>query len=118
MGLLEFIFAKQIAGLFTSDPEVIKYSCIVLRGFAILEPFMGIERVCASVLRTAGDLMYVIVTSALALWLFRIATVIVISKLLVLTLYLVMFGAILDYAVRAFMYLIRLKTKDWKAMKV
>ncbi len=118
LGLLEFIFARQVAYLFSSDPEVIEYSCIVIRGFALLEPFMGIERVSASVLRTAGDLIYVIVTSVVALWLFRIVTVIIISKIFSLTLEIVMLGAFLDYAIRAGMYIVRMRTGKWKTLKV
>lgn len=116
--ILEFVLAGPIASLYSTDPEVIRASVIVTRGFAIVEPLLGIERVSASVMRCAGDIRYVIITAVIALWTFRVATAYILNTIIHMGLYGIMVGIFLDFCVRGIMYTFRMKKGKWKYMKV
>jgi putative MATE family efflux protein len=116
--VLEFVFAVPISRIYTNDPEVIRASVIVTRGFAIIEPLLAIERVSASVMRSAGDIKYVIITAVIALWTFRVATASALDKFLHIGLYGVMIGIFFDFCVRGLMYIFRMKAGRWKYLKV
>lgn len=115
---IEIIFAVPISKLYSLDPEVIRASVIVTIGFALIEPLLAIERVSASVMRCAGDIKYVIVTSIVALWTFRVGISVLLVKLFHLGLHGVMIGIFLDFCIRGFMYVIRMKAGNWKYLKV
>jgi putative MATE family efflux protein len=116
--IIEIIFAVPISKLYSSDPGVIRASVIVTIGFALIEPLLAIERVSASVMRCAGDIRYVIITSIIALWTFRVGTSLVLDKFLHLQLYGIMIGIFLDFCVRGGMYVFRMKDGKWKYLKV
>lgn len=116
--VLEIVFAVPISKLYSNDPEVIRASVIVTRGFAIIEPLLAIERVSSSVMRSAGDIKYVIITAVIALWTFRVATASILDKFLHLGLYGVMIGIFFDFCVRGLMYVFRMKAGRWKYLKV
>lgn len=117
-GLLEFILAEPLARLYSTDPDVIRVSMIVVRGFALIEPFMGIEKVSAAAMRAAGDIKYVLVTAVVALWSFRILIALILTKFTNLGIYGIMVGIFLDFSVRAIMYIVRMKKGKWKYMRV
>lgn len=116
--VLEFVFAKQLASLYSSDPEVIAASMIVIRGFALIEPFMGIEKVSAAVMRCAGDIRYVIFTAVAALWSLRVTTASILNSTFHIGLYGIMIGIFLDFSLRAILYNIRMKKGKWKYLKI
>ncbi|MBV7276920.1 hypothetical protein JMF89_14375 [Clostridiaceae bacterium UIB06] len=116
--VLEIAFAVPLSKLYSSDYQVIRASVIVTIGFALIEPLLAIERVSASVMRCAGDIRYVIVTSIIALWTFRVAASFVLVKFFHIGLYGVMVGIFLDFCVRGFMYVIRMKDGKWKYLRV
>lgn len=116
--VIEIVFAVPISKLYSVDAEVIRASVIVTIGFALIEPLLAIERVSASVMRCAGDIKYVIVTSILALWTFRVGISVLLVKFLHLGLHGVMIGIFLDFCVRGFMYVIRMRVGNWKYLKV
>lgn len=117
-GILLFTFAEPLASLYSSDPEVIKASTIVVRGFALIEPFMGLEKVGAAVMRSAGDMRYVILTGVVALWSLRIVVAYLLTHFLGLGLYGVMVGIFLDFSTRALMYMVRMRSGKWKYLKI
>lgn len=116
--ILEIAFAVPLSKLYSSDYQVIRASVIVTIGFALIEPLLAIERVSASVMRCAGDIRYVIVTSIIALWTFRVAASFILVKFFHIGLYGVMVGIFLDFCVRGFMYVIRMKDGKWKYLRV
>jgi putative MATE family efflux protein len=117
-GLFMFIFAEPLVSMYTNDPELIRSSVLVVRGFAIIEPFMGIEKVCAAAIRSAGDIRYVLITAVVALWTFRVGTAYLLNHFFGLGLYGVIIGIFLDFCVRAVMYTYRLKAGKWKYLKI
>jgi putative MATE family efflux protein len=116
--ILEIIFAAPASRIYSTDSQVIRASVIVTIGFALIEPLLAIERVSASVMRSAGDIRYVIMTSIVALWTFRVVTAFTLVKFIHIGLYGVMIGIFLDFCVRGIMYIIRMRDGKWKYLNV
>ena len=72
-GTLLFLFAPAMAGLFSSDSEVIRLAGIVLRMVALSEPFYGISIVTEGMLQGAGQTKVPFVFNVLCMWGIRIA---------------------------------------------
>ncbi len=68
-GLLYFIFARPVMGIFTSDPAVVDAGVRALRALSVGLPFWAIWSVCGGALRGSGDTRTPMVMSALAVWL-------------------------------------------------
>jgi len=113
-----FAFARPLASIFTTDPEVIRLSAAVISIFACIDPFLGVMNVSAAVLRGAGDVMYVTVTAFVGLWVFRIAASLILVRGAGMGIYGVMVGTAMDFLVRAAMYSLRVRAGRWKQRKV
>jgi putative MATE family efflux protein len=118
LGALMFIFARPLAILYTNDVQVVELSVSVIRIFAVTEPLIGILSVCAGVLRAAGDLIFVMISSIIGLWSLRVLVSLVLHRFFGLGIYGVMTGICLDFGVRAVMYSYRMKIGKWKTLKV
>lgn len=118
IGVLTFIFARPLASMYNSDPEVIGLSIAIIRIFGVMEPFLGIMNVSAGILRAAGDIMYVMATAIVGLWLFRITIALILQRFFGLGIYGVMIGVCIDFCVRAAMYGFRVRAGNWKTLKV
>ena len=118
LGILAAIFARPLAGLYTTDPQVLATGIMLIRFFAFAEPLLGVMNISAAVLRAGGDIMYVTLTALIGLWLFRIG----ISSLLVFGfgfgLYGIMIGTALDFVSRATLYYLRVRKGSWKERRV
>ncbi len=118
LGILMFIFAPQMAKLYTHDPLVIKEAVGIVRTFAVLEPLMGVLNICSATLKTAGDIKYVMVTSLIGLWILRVLPSYTFDRLFSWGLVAVMIGIMLDFTARSMMYLVRMNKGKWKYLKV
>lgn len=118
IGVLTFIFARPLACLYSTDPEVIELGVFVIKVFAVLEPFMAIMNVSSAVLRAAGDIMYVMMTSIIGLWSFRIMAAYFLNYFFGLGIHGVMIGTGADFIVRCILYFIRIRAKKWLYLKV
>jgi putative MATE family efflux protein len=118
IGVLMFVFARQLAMLYTNDEQVIKTSIVVIRIFVVLEPCFAIMNVCSGVLRAAGDIIFTTVTAVIGLWTFRILLAYLLVRFYNMGLYGVMIGIFLDSTLRAVMYGVRVKKGKWKYLKV
>ncbi|NLN17652.1 MAG: MATE family efflux transporter [Firmicutes bacterium] len=67
MGLLFLLFPRALVSIFTTDPEVIDHSTVVIRIVAISQPFMAFQRVLSGALRGAGDTRSVMIISLLGI---------------------------------------------------
>lgn len=80
-GALLFFFARQMAGLFTRDAQVILLSATVLRMVSLSEPFYGISIVTEGMLLGAGKTTAPFVFSVCSMWLVRIAGTFVCTRI-------------------------------------
>jgi putative MATE family efflux protein len=118
IGILMVIFAKHLAGWYSKDPLVIKESVGIVCTFGLIEPLLAILNLCSATLKAAGDIKYVMVTSFVGLWTFRVITSFLLIKYFGIGLTAVMIGIFFDFSSRSFMYLVRMNKGKWKYLKV
>jgi putative MATE family efflux protein len=118
IGAANLLFAGPLASMFTRDPKVIALSASMIAVFSCISPFLGVMSVSAGVLRAAGDIIYVMVTALVGLWLFRVVVSLVLIRFSGLGIYGVMAGIAVDFVVRAAMYGLRVRAGRWKGMRV
>ncbi len=118
MGILTYLLAKPMASLYSNDLEVITLSMVVIRVFTFTEPFIAVMNVSSATLRAAGDLIYVMVSSIIGLWIFRVMLSYLFQRFFGWGLHGVMIGVSLDFIVRSTMYFLRVRTGKWKYLKV
>lgn len=118
IGLVMLVSAPYLARLYTTDQRVIHEAVGLIRVFGVLEPLMAILNVCSSTLRAAGDIKYVMITSLVGLWSFRILLSYGLSNKLHLAMTAVMIGIFFDFSSRSFMYLSRMHKGKWKYIRV
>ncbi len=71
-GALLFIFAPQMASLFSDDAEVISLGSLVLRMVALSEPFYGVSIVIEGMMQGEGETRLPFVFNVIGMWLVRI----------------------------------------------
>ncbi|MBL4936606.1 MATE family efflux transporter [Clostridium sp. YIM B02515] len=118
LGMFMVIFARPLASLYSNDPLVIKESMSLIRTFGILEPLIAILNVCSATLKASGDINYVMVSSFVGLWTFRVFVSFALIRWAHIGMTAVMIGIFLDFSSRSFMYLSRMLKGKWKYLKV
>jgi putative MATE family efflux protein len=118
IGATLMIFSKYLAALYTSDPIVIKESIGIVCTFGVIEPLLAILNLCSATLKAAGDIKYVMITSFVGLWTFRVALSFVLIHLFGIGLTAIMIGIVFDFCSRSIMYLIRVHNGKWKYITV
>lgn len=118
MALFTIIFTNQLIGLYTDDPAVHSEARIVLWTLCFTVPPVIAINVYSGALRAAGDIKYVMVTSAVGLWLFRVVFAYIGINHFNLGLYAVMGGMTIDFIGRALMYHNRVKKGTWQYLSV
>ncbi|MCH4889738.1 MATE family efflux transporter [Acidaminobacter sp. JC074] len=72
IGIVFFVFAPNLAGIFTDDPEIIRLVTMVLRIIALFQPFLCSTQVIASSLQALGDVKYPFYLTTIGIWVIRI----------------------------------------------
>ncbi|MCI7743040.1 MAG: MATE family efflux transporter [Clostridiales bacterium] len=81
-GGMLFLFAPQLVGLFTRDPEVTKLSVTVLRMVAVSEPFYGVPIVLEGLMQGVGKTMVPFLFNIAGMWGVRIFGTFLCTRLL------------------------------------
>ena len=81
-GGLLFVFAPQMMGLFSRDPEVILLGATVLRMVAVSEPFYGVAIIIEGMMQGMGNTMLPFLFSITGMWGIRIVGTFVCTQLL------------------------------------
>lgn len=118
IGILMVIFAKRLAGLYSTDPLVIEEAVGIVCTFGLIEPLLAVLNLCSATLKAAGDIKYVMITSFVGLWTFRVTLSFVLAKCFGIGLTAVMIGIFFDFSSRSAMYLLRMNKAKWKYLKV
>lgn len=118
LGLVTFIFARQLIGLFTDDPEVMRVGALGLRIWALAMPGMATNQTFAGGLRGAGDTRWVFLLNAVGMWTMRVG----VGALMVFLFHLgapgAWIGAVLDHSIRAILMWRRFAGGKWQSIKV
>jgi len=118
LGLITFIFARQLIGLFTDDPEVMRIGALGLRIWALAMPGMATNQTFAGGLRGAGDTRWVFILNAMGMWIMRVGGGASMVFLFHLGAPGAWIGAVLDHNVRAILMWRRFAGGKWQSIKV
>lgn len=116
--LIIFIFAQKLVMIYSNDLEVITIGTTAIRIFSISQPFLAVVVVFSNGLRGAGDIIYVMITSFIGIWVFRILLTVVLDYLFHMGIMGVWVALCFDFLIRAIMYIIRFKRGRWKQITV
>jgi len=81
-GSLLFLFAPDMMGLFSRDPQVISLGAVVLRMVAVSEPFYGVSIIIEGMMQGMGNTLMPFVFSISGMWGIRILGTFVCTQLL------------------------------------
>jgi len=81
-GSLLFLFAPNMMGLFSSDPQVISLGTIVLRMVAVSEPFYGVFIIIEGMMQGMGNTVMPFVFNISGMWGIRIIGTFICTQLL------------------------------------
>ncbi|MDR7870462.1 MAG: MATE family efflux transporter [Tissierellaceae bacterium] len=114
MAGLFFFFGAQIAGLYTSNNEVINEAASVLKLIAFIQPFQSSQLILAGGLRGAGDTVWTLISTFIGILLIRV----ILAYYFVIVLEVGLIGAwlaiLIDQFMRWIMINLRFRTDKWK----
>lgn len=118
LGLVTFIFARQLIGLFTDDPEVMRIGALGLRIWAFAMPGMATNETLAGGLRGAGDTRWVFILNTAGMWTMRVGVGALLAFPFNLGVLGAWIGAILDRNIRAILMWRRFAGGKWQNIRV
>lgn len=118
VGVVFYIFAPFLAGLFTEDENVINQVVQVLRIIALFQPFLCITLVITSALQGAGDTKFPMYSSLIGIWGIRVLGVYILCIRLGYGLVGVWIAYAMDITVRGAILMIRYLKGKWKNVSI
>jgi Na+-driven multidrug efflux pump len=115
LAVIVVVFARPIAGLFTTDPETIELTVPFVRIGAVAAIALGIDRTTTGALRGAGDTRWPFYGSLVGLYAFAlpVAYLGVVTSLGMMALYLAL---LVETAVPALITYYRYRMGEWQAI--
>jgi MATE family, multidrug efflux pump len=117
LGLLFVIFARQIAGLFIDDPQVIDYTVAFMYALGAAQPLMAIDWTVTGGLRGAGDSQFPLYGSLAGFYGMRLLLTILITWHHGSIIW-IWWSLLADYIVRSALKSWRFRTGRWMTVKV
>lgn len=115
-GTLLFIFAPNMMGLFSKDPEVISLGSTVLRMVAVSEPFYGVSIIIEGLMQGMGNTVLPFIFSISGMWGIRIVGTFICTQLLGLGL-VSAWGCMIGHNLTLFvMFMVCYLTGKWNPM--
>jgi putative MATE family efflux protein len=118
VGILMFIFSRQMCSLVISDPEVIKLATLGVRMWAFAMPMMATGNTLAGGLRGAGDTRWVLLIMALTVWSVRVPLAFLLTQVAHLGPAGAWVGGILNVNCYGALLWWRFATGKWKTIEV
>ena len=119
MNALLFIFAPQVAGVFSLSKEATDMAVEVLRWFSSVAVFIWpLSFTLPNALRAAGDVKYTMLTGILSMWMFRVLCSYFLAVVCNLGILGVWYGMFIDWGVRSLFFVIRYLSGKWQTKKV
>jgi putative MATE family efflux protein len=117
MGLVFVVFARQIAGLFIDDPQVIDYTVTFMYALGAAQPLMAIDWTITGALRGAGDSQFPLYGSLAGFYGIRLFVTILIARHHGPIVW-IWWSLLLDYIVRSAIKGWRFRTGKWMTVEV
>jgi len=118
IAVLMFVFSRELASLYSNDPEVIELGSRVIRIFAVAEPSLAVMNVMSAVLRGAGDIRFIMFTSMGSIWGIRIFLSYLLEVYFQMGVIGMWYAIMIDLTVRAIVYWLRFKAGKWKLIRI
>lgn len=117
IGAVFFLFAPQLAALFTQTKQVQDMVVQVLRLIALFQPVSALTQVLTNALQGAGDTKFPMVATLIGIWGIRVAGGYAFAVLLGWGLLGVWCGYALDLTLRAVLLLVRFQKGKWRRLQ-
>jgi len=112
---LTYPFANLIAGLYSSDAEVVRIAAMLIRTASLSMPTLwAMSFILPAGLKGAGDAKYTMVISIASMWVFRVGFGYILCIHAGLGVLGVWLGMYIDWVFRGIMFYLRLKSGKWK----
>ncbi len=118
MGILLFLFGPSLVRFYTSDPGVIALGGTALRILALAQPFCAISFTMAGALRGAGDTRFVMLSTAVGIWVLRLSTAHILGIMMGLGVAGAWIGLVTDQLARSFLTRRRFRGGTWKRIRI
>ncbi|MDP6017086.1 MAG: MATE family efflux transporter [Candidatus Latescibacteria bacterium] len=118
MGVVFFVAAPQIMGLFTEEAEVIAMGSTPLRLIAVVQPLLAAMMVFAGSLRGAGDTLTPMLVNGASVWLLRVPLSLLVTRWLGWGLTGVWLVMALDLTLRGVALYWQFRRGRWKTVEV
>lgn len=118
IGLIFFIFAKQVLGLYTKDQVIIDAGMDALKIIAIMQPFQSSAFIIVGSLRGAADTTFPLLSTGIGILGIRVVAAFILIKIFHFGLLGAWISVLLDQIFRWVMVYWRFKTGKWKTIKV
>ena len=113
VGILFVPIAEWLASLYTSVPEVIRLTGILIKSNSIALLAWAISFVLSAGLKGAGDTRYTMMTAFIGMWIFRVGLGYMLGIQLRMGILGVWIAMYIDWIIRGTMYSFRLKGNKW-----
>jgi len=113
VGLTFWFFPHLWMKLFTNDPEVTRYGITFCKIAAIIQVPLAFSMVLAGTLRGAGQTRWVLYTTLVGGWIFRIPFAYLVASVWHLDIFYIWLAMPIDWAVRAGMLFIKYSDARW-----
>lgn len=118
IGIVFYVFAPQLAALFTSTAEVQYMVVDVLRLIAFFQPFSALVQIITNALQGAGDTKFPMYATLVGIWGIRLGVGYILAVYANLGLVGVWSAYALDITLRGIVLFIRFYRGKWKTIKV
>lgn len=118
IGIIFYVFAPQLARLFTKTIEVQDMVVSVLRLIAYFQPFAALTQIMTSALQGAGDTKFPMYTTLIGIWGVRVGIGYVLAVICGLGLIGVWYGYALDLTIRGILLTIRFLKGRWVSIQI
>ena len=118
IGLIFFIFAPNLASIFTDTKKIQDMVVTVLRLIALFQPFAALTQIFTSALQGAGDTKFPMYATLIGIWVCRVGLGYLLGAKFGLGLLGVWIGYALDLTIRGILLLKRFLKGNWQNIKV
>ncbi len=118
VGILMWLGSGWLARLFSPDADVVRVASVFIAICAVEQPFNAFSIVVSGALRGAGDTMRPFLYGLVTMWSIRILGAVILSDVLHLGVYSILWAMVADLAVRGALLHLRFLNGKWKTAKV
>jgi len=118
MGLVFFLFSRQIIGFFTSDAQVIALGASPLRLVGLAQPLLASTMIFSGALRGAGDTRFPMLSNGISVFVVRFGLALLFVRALGLGLMGAWYALAIDVSVRGLVNFLRFRAGGWKKATV